>query len=485
MRRPALVLVLLGLGLGAEAQRKPPADTTGMIEPDGRLTLFDPVSGARDTTGYLIYPDSTIGVFAYGGDTAYVDPSVLPFLSDVAEAHIADEPSPGYYFDVQVTDEGVELFALRTLPLPVAVGLGLGVPLLVLAVLVFLVRRLRQERRQRRLLQETARRLSQSREDERLRIARDLHDGPLQDLQALHMQLGVAVDALPDAGATGGLRLRGALDEVHTVIGELRGLTQSLRPPALGPFGLAAALRAHADRFRRHHPDVAVDLALDDDDQQLPEPVRLALFRVAQEAMNNAVKHGRPGQITVSLRLAPKHVDLAIQDDGTGLIDAAGPAAEGHYGILGMRERIDAVGGPRPHHEPRRRRRPCPCPGPTPHPGRPPRRGAWTRVSTGRDLRLALVPNAGASPGRENVAEPRTAHHPPRRLPKGGAAGEERTHRPHDRPRGHDGRRNGVSNSLAPTQQADRPPKEPPPGTRAPTIEGAGRESYLGRGAAR
>ena len=101
------------------------------------------------------------------------------------------------------------------------------------------------------LLQETGRQIAASREDERLRIAREIHDGPLQDLQALHMQLGITAEALGrnEEVETATRRVRGGQDDAHTAIVELRSIMEALRPPAIGPFGLAAALHSHAERF--------------------------------------------------------------------------------------------------------------------------------------------------------------------------------------------------------------------------------------------
>ena len=223
--------------------------------------------------------------------------------------------------------------------------------LTLLPVLVYR-RRYYAERAERERLQEMRRQLAESREDERRRLARDLHDGPLQDLHALHMQLGLAADGLAADGLAPSdtllRRLRGAQDETHTVVGDLRRMTEALRPPALGPFGLAAALRAHADRFRQRHPTIDVDLGLDDDALTLPEPTRLVLFRIAQEAMNNAVKHGPPTRLAVSLRLTPTEVALAVEDDGPGVdgpLDFDALAVRGHYGMLGMQERAHSVSG--------------------------------------------------------------------------------------------------------------------------------------------
>jgi signal transduction histidine kinase len=239
--------------------------------------------------------------------------------------------------------------------------LGLLASALILLVLLPLYvyrRRYLDELEKRQQLQETKRQLAESREDERRQLARELHDGPLQDLHALHMQLGIAADSLtarPGRPVTedattesAGRRVRGAQDDAQTVVDDLRRITEELRPPALGPFGLAAALSAHADRFGRRYPGLSIHLALDADGLTLPESTRLALFRIAQEAMNNAVKHGPPLQIGLTLDMADAEVRLTVEDDGPGLVtapDLMALAMDGHFGLLGMQERADSVSG--------------------------------------------------------------------------------------------------------------------------------------------
>ncbi|PAP81664.1 hypothetical protein B1759_10215 [Rubrivirga sp. SAORIC476] len=225
--------------------------------------------------------------------------------------------------------------------------LGGAVVLVAILPLYVYRRRYLKELDKRRQLQEARRQLAESREDERRQLARELHDGPLQDLHALRMQLGLAADAL-DGDAAARPRVRGAQDDAHTVVEDLRRITEALRPPALGPFGLSAALSAHADRFRRRHPGIEVRLALAPDGLKLPEPIRLALFRIAQEAMNNAAKHGPPATLRLELDLSDDEVCLIIEDDGPGLgavTDFSALAADGHFGLLGMQERADAVSG--------------------------------------------------------------------------------------------------------------------------------------------
>ena len=322
----------------APAQGPPPPVLTETLQADslyflGRSEEAWPYTIAR-TTG-----DDQVWVVVedpYGGRVAITD-----FFAIVLGRQVQAVVEGGEFGSVSITSrwEGV---AVRVLGL-------VGLLALFAFPVVWFRRRYVRERDERRALQETARRLAASREDERLRIARDLHDGPLQDLHALHMQLDASAARL--AEATGerseeARRLRGAQDEAHTVIGELRAIAEALRPPALGPFGLAAALRAHADRFRRQHPGVAVTLDLDDDGQALPLPTRLALFRIAQEAMTNAAKHADPSQIAVALRVGGGAAELTVEDDGPGFdaraLDAL--AADGHFGLLGMQERAGAAG---------------------------------------------------------------------------------------------------------------------------------------------
>lgn len=203
-------------------------------------------------------------------------------------------------------------------------------------------RRYRHERDRRRAADAARHHLAEGREAERLRFARDLHDGPVQDLQALRMRLSLIARAPDRAGVEEVVR------EVQRVVLDLRQTSEDLRPPTLSAFGLAAALRASAARFERRHPEIDLDLDLDEDRQTLPDAVRLGLYRIAQEAITNAARHGRPSQITVSLRVEPDAVSLGVADDGFGYVapaDLSAPVKPGHYGLVGMAERAASLGG--------------------------------------------------------------------------------------------------------------------------------------------
>lgn len=365
----AALSAVLGLATAAAAQAVPPGpveDIGALIEfaegaPERPLAWGESWNPALDPEGrrpylFLVGADSTVWVQGPDGRTSVTDAYVAMNVGRTAgerTGHAEPRTSHlGYGYEggrvFLYLRQGVQAYAALGALVSVVVGT---------AVLVgWLAHRLRRERRQRRALTEVHRRLAEGREEERLRLAQDLHDGPVQDLNLVNLRLAAAAAharaggdgasaALPQGGLAADVaELQG---EVVGVVRELRTIAEALRPPALGPFGLAAALRAHAERFRRLHPAVRVRLDLDDDGQALPEGVRLALFRIAQEAMTNAAKHAAPTEVRVELRVAPDRVRLGVADDGAGYavpVDLREYGQAGHYGLLGMEERAEAIG---------------------------------------------------------------------------------------------------------------------------------------------
>ncbi|MCL4560929.1 MAG: PAS domain S-box protein [Chloroflexi bacterium] len=193
---------------------------------------------------------------------------------------------------------------------------------------------------------EVQQRLIEQREQERLQIARDLHDGPVQVLTgaAFALQEMVLEDRqgqLTDATQTFKTNL-------HEAIAELRGFAHELRPPVLARFGLEKAIHSHLETFREKHPDLKVHFRAQQEGKLLPEHTRLALFRIYQEALNNIVKHSQAHNIWVELQKDLQEATLIIHDDGAGFEvpqDWLLLARQGHLGLVGMRERAEAVGG--------------------------------------------------------------------------------------------------------------------------------------------
>lgn len=196
-------------------------------------------------------------------------------------------------------------------------------------------------------LEELHRRLIDSLETERLLIAQDLHDGPIQDLYSLQYQLNaIAQDEEAAKLTRQDLSSLNAL--VQQVVSQLREICGELRPPALAPFGLEKAIRAHMESIAAAHPDLKVILDLMPDGQMLPERIRLGLFRIFQHAISNVIRHAQASSVIVQLKIDENELRLVIQDDGCGFelparwIDLA---RKGHLGLVGTIERADAIGG--------------------------------------------------------------------------------------------------------------------------------------------
>lgn len=204
--------------------------------------------------------------------------------------------------------------------------------------------RLREVEGIRRELTEVHRRLEEGREAERLRLAQELHDGPVQDLFGARFHLDRLHALLPPDAPP----LCAARATLERIGGELRAICGELRPPALAPFGLEVAIRAHLDRVRERAPGLSTRVELHPDGQALPEGLRLALFRIYQEALNNAVQHAAARSVTVRLAWDETCVTLEVQDDGRGFSVPARwteLAHQGHLGLLGATERAAAIGG--------------------------------------------------------------------------------------------------------------------------------------------
>lgn len=185
-------------------------------------------------------------------------------------------------------------------------------------------------------------RLEEAQEEERRRIAADIHDDTIQTVSAADLQ----VQAL--RGRLGDPALEGEIEELHAVLSlaveGLRHLLIDLRPPALDREGLASALRAYLGNGATRGPlEWTVEDRLEDEP---PYEVASALFRIAQEAVTNVRKHAAARRVDMTLASVDGGVRLLVVDDGCGFeaIDVTG-SSPGHIGLPTMLERAELVGG--------------------------------------------------------------------------------------------------------------------------------------------
>jgi len=178
--------------------------------------------------------------------------------------------------------------------------------------------------------------------EERNRLARELHDSVTQVLFGLTLNLESAASVLSRNPEKAASLVTRSKEMAAEALAEMRSLIFELRPAALQEKGLAMALSNHVNLFRRRH-GIDVSLTLEGD-ERLPPDAEFALYRVAQEALNNVAKHSRAQHVRVRLKLQPDEARLEVCDDGIGFDPNAGTRG-GSFGMIGMRERLSEVKG--------------------------------------------------------------------------------------------------------------------------------------------
>jgi two-component system, NarL family, sensor histidine kinase UhpB len=185
-------------------------------------------------------------------------------------------------------------------------------------------------------------RLLGSIEAERQRIGRELHDNTSQLLAAALLNLGLVERQLA-AGSPQRPNLQPALALINQALDQLKAAIYDMRPTMLDDLGLAAALRWYA-KARADQPGLRIDMRLDDDPaRRLPPHIEIALYRVGQEALANAVAHAAASRVEVDLEIKPGFVALKTIDNGCGF-DLAEARGRG-LGLISMRERVAELGG--------------------------------------------------------------------------------------------------------------------------------------------
>jgi len=197
--------------------------------------------------------------------------------------------------------------------------------------------------------QQLSLRIIKAQEDERQRVAREIHDGPAQSMANVVLRAEICeklMDLEPE-------KVREELRDLKTMVREslqeVRKIIFNLRPMVLDDLGIVPTLKRYlADLQKR--TDIVMELVvLGDEEQRLPSTLEVAIFRIVQEALNNTVKHSGAKHCVIKLELLPGRVNIAVTDDGCGfdaeqVLHAAGGTNDS-FGILGMRERVQLLAG--------------------------------------------------------------------------------------------------------------------------------------------
>ena len=191
-------------------------------------------------------------------------------------------------------------------------------------------------------LREQFAQVTAAQEEERQRIARELHDGLLPALASLNIRLHTVGKRLQREEHPLADEVTELAEQAQDNSRDIRRLVHDLRPVALDELGLVPALRQHLARCEQEH-GLAVELVADEG-ERLPAPMETALFRIVQEAVNNVLRHAQAQHVSVVLKRDVDQVRVQIVDDGQGF-DIQLPRSGRHVGLWSMRERVEQLGG--------------------------------------------------------------------------------------------------------------------------------------------
>ncbi len=196
-------------------------------------------------------------------------------------------------------------------------------------------------------LQAAQRRLMTEREQERKHLARELHDQVIQDLLSTNYQLE-EIETNEDAAAVLKGELANIRQDIRELVEDLRRICGNLRPPTIDSLGLGAALQSYTRQWTERS-GISVTLILDSNLGRIPEPIELSIFRITQEALSNVRKHAQASSVEICLKhTSPRMLMISVADNGLGIdtnFDLSVLSAEGHYGLLGISERVALLRG--------------------------------------------------------------------------------------------------------------------------------------------
>ncbi len=187
--------------------------------------------------------------------------------------------------------------------------------------------------------------IHQAVEAERLRIARDLHDGPAQVLSNLVLEAEILERLLKRDPELVAAELQEFRNSVKNAVADIRRFMFDLRPDSLDDLGLIATLHRLTTEWQQR-TGVTCRFNIVGEERRLPSALEEALFRIIQEALNNVRRHAQARTAEVNLEIRPDRVGLRVHDDGAGFDPAEPPVgSRRQLGVVGMRERAAAVGG--------------------------------------------------------------------------------------------------------------------------------------------
>jgi two-component system, NarL family, sensor histidine kinase DegS len=184
----------------------------------------------------------------------------------------------------------------------------------------------------------------EAQEDERKRLSREIHDGPAQMMANVMMRSDLIERVYKERGAEEAIQeIRSMKKMVRSALYEVRRIIYDLRPMALDDLGLVPTLKKYLQTIEEYHRTTRIQFTNIGDDRRLPSNYEVALFRIIQESVQNALKHADAMTVQVKLEIKQDHIMAVIKDDGKGFdINESKPES---FGLLGIRERVELLEG--------------------------------------------------------------------------------------------------------------------------------------------
>ncbi|PKH09050.1 MULTISPECIES: sensor histidine kinase [Planomicrobium] len=187
-------------------------------------------------------------------------------------------------------------------------------------------------------------RIIEAQEEERKRLSREIHDGPAQMMANVLLRSDLIERTYREKGPEQAFREISSLKEmVRHALTEVRRIIYDLRPMALDDLGLVPTLRKYLETTGDYNPGTVLAFKSNGTERRLPSSFETSIFRLVQEAISNAIRHGKATAIEVKLEWLKEHVSISVSDNGTGFDQSI--VKNQSFGLLGMRERIELIKG--------------------------------------------------------------------------------------------------------------------------------------------
>jgi signal transduction histidine kinase len=193
-----------------------------------------------------------------------------------------------------------------------------------------------------------SRKIIDSQENERKRVAKELHDSVGSNLAAIKLALEEKLESMKTGTRDGFYSLENIIANIKDTILEVRRISNHLMPSVLEDLGLVEAIRWFCREQGQYHQNIRIAHRIEIEEDRLPEPIKITIFRVIQESMSNALRHGQPDVIELVLTNASHRIELCVTDNGCGFDPkdiSSNPDTLNGLGLKGMKDRAEACNG--------------------------------------------------------------------------------------------------------------------------------------------